>query len=205
MKPIHLDAQQRQELQRRRHQTHDRRVYERLAAVLWVADGKTRCEVADLLGRSVRQIAEWLRLFRNRGLDALCTLHHRGDPGNLTAAQVERLKQEISTGRFRNSDQVRLWVEEAFGVSYTPSGIKDLLRRVGASYHKVTGFLWKADPDEQREFVAHYERQKAAAQRPGARCEPTADRSGSKGVSPTPHHDAERPWAPTAASPLGVG
>jgi transposase len=33
----------------------------------------------------------------------------------------------------------------------------------------VTGFLWKADPDQQHAFVAHYERQKAAAQRPGAR------------------------------------
>src|SRR6516162_11137355 len=123
MKPIQLDAQQRQELQRRRRQTHDKRLYERLSAVLWLADGKTRFEVADLLGRSVRQLAECLRLFRNRGLDALCALHHRGDPGNLSAGQVERLKQEISTGRFRNSDQVRLRVEEEFGVSYTSSGI----------------------------------------------------------------------------------
>ena len=169
MKPVRLDAQQRQDLQRRRHETHDKHLYERLAALLWVADGKTRFEVADLLGRSVRQVAEWLRLFRNRGLDALCTLHHLGDSGNLSTGQVKRLKQEISTGRFRSSDQVRLWVEEVFGVRYTPSGIKDLLRRVSASYHKVTGFLWKADPDKQHEFVAHYERQKAAAQRPGAR------------------------------------
>src|SRR5262252_6685506 len=169
MKPIHLDPQQRRELERRRHQTPDKRIDERLSAVLWVADGKTRCEVADLLGRSVRQLAEWLRLFRNRGLDALCMLRQGGDPGNLSAGQVERLKQEIGTGRFRNSDQVRLWVEETFGVRYTPSGIKGLLRRVGASYHKVTGFLWKADPDKQQEFVAHYERQKAAAQRPGAK------------------------------------
>jgi hypothetical protein len=75
MKTIHLDPQQGRELQRRRHQTHDKRVYERLSAVLWVADGRTRCEVADLLGCRVRQVAEWLRLFRTRGLDALCTLH----------------------------------------------------------------------------------------------------------------------------------
>ena len=169
MKPIHLDSQQRQALQRRRHQTHDKRIYERLSAVLWVADGKTRFEVADLLGCSVRQLAEWLRLFRNCGLDALCTLHQQGDPGNLSAGQVERLKEEISTGRFRNSDQIRLWVEETFRVPYSPNGIKDLLRRIGASYHKVTGFLWKADPQKQHEFVAHYERQKAAAQRPGSR------------------------------------
>jgi transposase len=169
MKPIHLDPEQRRELEGRRHQTHNKRIYQRLSAVLWVADGKTRFQVAALLGCSVRQVAEWLRLFRNRGLDALCTLHHRGDPGNLSAGQVERLKQEISTGRFRNSDQVRLWVEEVLGVSYTATGIKGLLRRVGASYHKVTGFLWKADPDKQREFVAHYERQKAAGRQPGAR------------------------------------
>jgi transposase len=138
MKAIQLDWQQRQELERRRHDTHDKRIYERLCAVLWVADGKTRFEVADLLGCSVRQLAEWLRLFRNRGLDALCTLHHQGDPGNLSATQVECLKEEISAGRFRNSDQIRLWVEEVFGVPYTPSGIKDLLHRIGASYHKVT-------------------------------------------------------------------
>jgi hypothetical protein len=69
---------------------------------------------------------------------------------------VERLKQEISTGRFHNSQQIRLGVEELFGVRYSPSGIRALLRRVGASYHKVTGFLWKADPDKQREFVAHF-------------------------------------------------
>ena len=49
MKPILLDRQQRQELQRRGHQTHDKRIYERLLAVLWAADGKARCEVADLL------------------------------------------------------------------------------------------------------------------------------------------------------------
>jgi transposase len=84
-------------------------------------------------------------------------------PSDLTDEQWD------STERFRSSDQVRLWVEEAFGVLYTPSGIKGLLRRVGASYHKVTGFLWKADPDKQQEFVAHYERQRAVAQRPGAR------------------------------------
>ena len=172
MKLIHLSPQQRQELQRRRHSTHDKRLYERLSAVLWVADGKTRFEVADLLGRSVRQLAEWLRLFRNRGPDGLCAQHHRGDPGNLSTAQVERLKQEISAGRFRSSEQIRVWVEEVFGVPYTRSGIKGLLCRVGASYHKVTGFLWKADPDKQQEFVAHYEWQKAAARRPGPR--PTA-------------------------------
>jgi transposase len=169
MKPIRLTPEQRKEMDRRRKASQDRRLYERLTAVLAVDAGKTRAEVAELLGVSLTQLGEWLRVFRNQGLDALCTLHNKGDPGNLTAAQVEHLKNEIRTGRFRKSDQIRRWLEDTFGVCYKASGVKQLLKRVGASYHKVTGFLWKADPDQQHEFVAHYERQKAAAPRPGAR------------------------------------
>jgi transposase len=169
MKPIQLTPKQRQELDRRRKASHDRRLYERLTAVLGVAAGKTRAEVADLLGVSLTQLGEWLRVFRNQGLDALCTLHNKGDPGNLTAQQVDQLKSEIRSGRFRNSDHIRHWLQETFGVQYTSSGVKQLLKRIGASYHQVTGFLWKADPAKQHEFVAQYERQKAAARRPGAR------------------------------------
>jgi transposase len=168
MKTIHLEPAQRQELRRRCKETLDKRLYQRLTAVLLIAAGKKRSEVADCLGISLRQLADWLRIFRNQGADALCTLHYQGDPGKLTPAQVEQLKREIRQGRFRNSGQIRLWLEETFGVPYAPSGVKDLLRRIGASYHKVTGFLWKAKPQEQRNFVKKYRRQKRAAQRPGA-------------------------------------
>ena len=40
-----------------------------------------------------------------------------------------------------------------------------MLKRIGVSYHQVTGFLWKADPDEQKAFVKKYRRQKANADR----------------------------------------
>src|SRR6059058_3870305 len=168
MKPIVLTDAQRREIERRRKATIDRRVYQRLTAVLTVAERKSREEVAHLLGIGLSQLGEWLRVYRNKGLDALCILHYKGDPGKLTAQQVGQLKEEVSTGCFRNSDQIRQWLQDTFGVSYTPSGVKDLLRRVGVSYHQVTGFLWKADPDKQKEFVRKHERQKAQARRAGA-------------------------------------
>lgn len=169
MKSLSLDAHQRQEVQQRRHRTHDKRISERLSAVLWVAEGKSRSEVAHLLGGSVRQLADWLRIYRNQGLDALCALHHHGDPGDLSAPQIEQLKQQVKTGRFRNSNQIRQWLAETFERSYSSSGVKDLLRRLGVTYHKVTGFLWKAQPEEQQAFVEKYHRQRAAAHRPGTR------------------------------------
>jgi transposase len=168
MKPIVLTSEQRKDIERRRKESLDRRIYQRLTAVLAVASGKTREEVAELLGVSLSQLGEWLRVFRNEGLEALCEIHNKGDPGNLTPSQVAQLKSQVSTGCFRNSDQIRHWVESTFGVRYSSSGIKDLLKRVGVSYHKVTGFLWKADPDKQHAFVKRVARHQREARRPGA-------------------------------------
>ena len=163
MKTIRLTPRQRNDIGARRRQAQDRRVYQRLSAVLWSEDGRSREEIADLLGVSTRQVGQWLRIFRNKGLDQLCTLHYQGDPGRLGPAQVKRLKQEIETGVFHNAEQVRTWVQETVGVAYSISGLKDLLRRIGASYHKVSGFFWKADVEEQKRWVRKHRRHKREA------------------------------------------
>jgi transposase len=163
MKTIQLTPQQRNDISDRRRQAQDRRIYQRLSAVLWSDAGRSREEIAELVGVSTRQVGQWFRIFRNKGLDQLCTLHYRGDPGRLRPAQVQRLKQEIATGVFHNAEQVRTWVQETWGVDYSISGLKDLLRRIGASYHKVSGFFWKADIEEQKKFVRKHRRQKREA------------------------------------------
>src|SRR4051794_2678879 len=163
MKTIRLTPQQRNDISERRRQAQDRRVFQRLSAALSSDDGRTREEIAALVGVSTRQVGQWLRIFRNKGLEPVCTLHYRGDPGRLRPAQVQRLKQEIAKGVFHNAEQVRTWVEATFGVAYSLSGLKDLLRRIGASYHKVSGFFWKADVEEQKKFVRKHRRHKREA------------------------------------------
>src|SRR3954447_4958324 len=163
MKTIRLTPQQRKDIGERRRHAPDRRVYQRLSVVLWSDDGRTREEIAGLVAASTRQVGQWLRIFRNKGPEELCAVHYKGDPGCLRPAQVERLKQEIATGVFHNAEQVRTWVQETLGVDYSISGIKDLLRRIGASYHKVSGFFWKADVEEQKKFVRKYRRHKREA------------------------------------------
>jgi transposase len=74
MQPITLTPEQRKEIDRRRKGTLDRFLYERLTAVLAVAEGRTPEEVADLLGVGLAQLGKWLLVYRNEGLEALCTL-----------------------------------------------------------------------------------------------------------------------------------
>jgi len=155
MKIVRLTDQQRREISERRRQAQDRRIDQRLSAVLWSVAGRTREEIAELSGVSTRQVGDRLRIFRDKGPDELCTLHDRGDPGRLRPAQVERLKQEIATGALHSADQVRDWIEQQFGVAYSASGVKGLLRRIGASYHEVSGFFLEGGPGEAAPVRAH--------------------------------------------------
>src|SRR6516162_3690968 len=127
MKTIRLTVQQRHEINERRRQAQDRRIYQRLSAVLWSDAGRTREEIAELSGVSTRQVGQWLRIFRNKGLDALCTLHYRGEAGRLLPAQVERLKQESGKAACHDAEQVRDWIREQFGVTYSSTGLWDRL------------------------------------------------------------------------------
>src|SRR4028119_2429194 len=107
MKTIRLTPQQRQDINERRRHAQDRRVYQRLSAVLWSDEGRSREVVADLLGVSTRQVGQWFRIFRNKGLDQLCTLHYRGDPGRLRPAHVQRLKRESAAGGGHHAEEGR--------------------------------------------------------------------------------------------------
>ena len=157
-----LDSLQRKQIARRRQQTRDHRLAMRLSTVLWRDDGRTETETAHLLGICTRTVRHWLRLYRQKGLDALCTLHYRGDPGELTASQAEQPRDEIQTGRFRCARQVREWIQISFKIAYSLSGTKRLLQRLGCSFHKTTGFLFKAKRDQQEEFVQKYEADRPA-------------------------------------------
>jgi transposase len=159
---LHLEAAERQEIRRRRH-TQDKRVFQRLSVVLWVADGHTQHEAAELLGVTPRQVRKWLRCYRTYGLDALATLHYQGSFGKLRPAQLDRLKAEVATGCFLSSQAICDWVQDTFHVPYSSRGMRDLLHRIGVSYHKTTGFFWKANPVKQEEFLQTHERQKQAA------------------------------------------
>jgi hypothetical protein len=79
MKQIVLTSEQRKEMERRRKKTLDRRIYQRLTAVLAVAAGHTPEEVAHLLGVDLAGVSHWLGVFGTDGLEALCTLEE-GEP-----------------------------------------------------------------------------------------------------------------------------
>jgi transposase len=154
--PLQLDVNLRKKIEKMRREERDARISRRLSAILWLAEGATTDEVAARLGISARQVRKWLKTYNTKGLDVLCELHYKGRVPQLDDAQIAELKQEIAKGQFHAALQIVDWIDQRYKVRYSASGVKVLLTRIGVSYHKVTGFLWKADPVEQEEWLDDY-------------------------------------------------
>jgi transposase len=71
----------RKKVEKLRRKEKDVRIHNRLSALLWLAEGHSADEVASLLGVCPRTVKNWLALYRSEGLEGLCSLDYKGDPG----------------------------------------------------------------------------------------------------------------------------
>jgi transposase len=78
---ITLETLERKKIEKKRRKAKDARIHRRLSALLWLNDGYSVEEVAALLDVCPRTIRNWVDLFQEEGLDALCSLDYQGDPG----------------------------------------------------------------------------------------------------------------------------
>ena len=149
-----LEPHARKKIEKRRAAEKDARLHNRLSALLWLAEGRTRDEVARLLGVHVRTIKNWLKLYLKGGLTALCTLSYKGDVGNLSVAQGQQLKTEVATGRFKCAAEACAWVEATFGVTGSVP-TKRSSSCVVTSFIRLDLRRWWGNCDTRLQFLWH--------------------------------------------------
>jgi transposase len=76
-----VDTLTRKKIEKRRRKEKDARIHKRLSALLWLNQGYSAEEVAQLLDVCPRTVRNWVALYREQGLDGLCSLAYQGDPG----------------------------------------------------------------------------------------------------------------------------
>ena len=126
----------------------------RLHALWLLRTGRRIREVAAVLGVHERNVQRWVRWYREGGV-ATVMAHRRqgpGKPARLTAAQQQQVATEVETGRFRTVAQIRRWVAETFGVTYTVGGMYSLLARLRCAPKVPRPLHVKADLDEQERW-----------------------------------------------------
>lgn len=109
-------------------------------------------EVSKLLPVSYPTLHRWWGYYKEGGLEKLLEWNVEGYKGKLSEEQLNRLKEEIKTGRFSTQKEIIQWVYETFGVLYSQQGMSDLLRNLKAKKKTPRPVNIKKNPKQEEEF-----------------------------------------------------
>jgi transposase len=138
----------RQQLYRRLHQAYASgalRLVKRLHALLAMAEGRTVCEVAQMLNLGEQTVRDYRNRFLWQGVASLVYQRPPGRPSKLTKTQRKELAALIEAGPQAAGYPSGCWsatiiqdlIHRHFGVEYHPHYICTLLDNLGFSYQKA--------------------------------------------------------------------
>jgi transposase len=136
----------------------DRRVADRIKAVLLRDDGWTHEAIAEALFLSEEGIRQQLRDYEK---DGKLKPENGGSSSMLTPTQIDELLAHLDQNLYAKTSDICGFAQEKFGVRYSVRGMTDLIKRHGFSFHQPAGVPAKADAEAQKNFVATYEKIKA--------------------------------------------
>ena len=147
-----LSRSQREDMWRRFKQTDDRRVAERLHAILLLDSGQNADAVSAILHIHPKTLKRWIRAFALGGEEALTSFNYVGGDGWLTDEQQQQFTTWLDASVRSTAETIR-WVEQQFGLNYSESGMRKLVGRLDYRYKQPSLLPAKADPQAQAAWV----------------------------------------------------
>lgn len=148
-----LNETDRIELRRRQRAFTDKRVYVRVTVLLLLDRGRSAQEVAEDLGLDASTVYRYRSAYHADGLETYLQTDYQGRWGKLSCRQLSALRAALNARLYTDSAQVADWIESAFGVRYTSSGVVALLHRIGYRYKKTRPVPCEADFERQKAFL----------------------------------------------------
>lgn len=147
---------------RNTHKTlHDKRLADRIKAVLSLNQGHSYDTIASVLLLDEVTLRRYVKQFQSKGIDGLLECRYSGGTARLTPMQEQRLKHFLAINTQRTIKDITGHIRTAYRVSYSVVGATKLLHRLGFSYKKPKIVPGKADAKRQQRFLAAYEKLKA--------------------------------------------
>jgi transposase len=153
MRRIVLTKEQAIALESQHRVERDRRVADRIKAVLLHNEGWTQEQISQALRIRPETVGDHLRDYEAEKLKP----QNGGSLGHLNEIQTMQLIVHLEDATYMRVADICRYVEKHYDVRFTISGMTGWLHRHGFSYKQPKGIPRKADPVKQQEFIAKYE------------------------------------------------
>ncbi len=149
----HLTNQELDDLEFEHRHTTDKRYADRVKAVYLLGKGWPVTKIAEALLIDRETVRNHFKRYRKGGLTALQRNDAGGSDAALTEEQRHALDQHLRERLYLTAKEIAHYVEQTWQVTYSESGMTQLLHRLGYVYKKPKLIPGKANADQQRDFV----------------------------------------------------
>lgn len=136
---------------------HYKRSAYKINVVILLGNGWTLEEVKDALLLDEETLRSYVKKYQEGGLPALLKVEFKGSEPQLSGAEVEKLCCELNKQIFLTTQSVIDYVKKKFGITYSQSGMRDLLHRLNYEYKKPKLIPGNPDHEAQEIFAEQYE------------------------------------------------
>lgn len=179
-----LSPEEQNRLKSQHKRERDKRVCDRIKAVLLYNEGWTYEQIAHVLLLTHEAVRQHVLDYQN---SQKLKPQSGGSSEILTDEQSNLLEKHLQEHTYLYVKDIILYVECTYKVSYTVSGMRCWLKRHGFSYKKPALVPGKANEEKQRLWIAEYEKLKATLPSNEAIC-------FMDGVHPTHNTQAAYGW-----------
>lgn len=151
---IELSNEEKIVLERQHKQTRDRRVADRIKAVLLHCEGWSQIQIAQALRIRPETIHDHLKDYK--GSKKLKPENGGSDP-RLSLEQTKSLVRQLEDVIYLKVEEICAYVQKTYAVKFTVSGMTKWLHHYKFSYKKPKGIPAKADLEKQAAFIKYYE------------------------------------------------
>lgn len=142
--------------------TREKRLADRIKAVLMVNSGFSFEQIKQALLLDEVTVRRYVKQFKEKGVDGLLECLYTGGRTRLTEIQEEELKLYLQENTKRIAKEIADYVEKTYSVKFSVIGITKLLHRLGFTYKKPKIIPGKADKAKQEEFLKLYKQTQGA-------------------------------------------
>ncbi|WP_404360496.1 IS630 family transposase [Methylotuvimicrobium sp. KM1] len=134
----------------------------RIKTVYLLGKGWTTSKVAEALLIDRETVRNHFKRYRKGGIEALRQNEAGGSQALLNEEEQQRaLDRHLKEHLYLTAKEIARYVKQTWGVSYSESGITQLLKRMGYVYKKPKLVPGKTNAEKQREFIKLYHELKA--------------------------------------------
>lgn len=138
----------------------EKRLADRIKAVLYLNYGLGYRQTARLLMFDETTLRRYIQKFQEKGIDGLLEMRYVGGSSRLTSNQETSLKRYFKQHTALTALAVANHLAKRYGVKYSVVGVTKLLHRLGFVYKKPKIVPGRADRLRQQQFLETYKQTK---------------------------------------------